>query len=235
MVLTAGLGKRMLPLTLETPKPLIPVLGKTLLDRLLDTLEDWKIETTVLNVHHLAEKVVAHVEDRKAPKIKISDETDALLETGGGVAKALPMLGDAPFFVLNGDVLWNDGPQPTLSRLWEAFDPKSCDIVLLLHPLARAHGYNGHGDFTLDSSGTVQRRGDANVAPYVFAGVQLVHPRVFTSLPSGAFSMNVVYDRAIEQGRLRAVVHDGDWYHVGTPESIGDTEHLLTDESMNSF
>jgi len=235
MVLSAGLGKRMQPLTLTTPKPLIPVLGKTMLDRHLDRLAEWGVEKTIVNVHHLADKIREHVKDRKAPVIKISDETDALLETGGGVARALPLLGDDPFFVLNGDVVWNDGPQSTFTRLWQAFDPDECDVVLLMHPVSRAHGYDGHGDFHMDPHGSVRRRGTDKVAPYVFAGVQLLHPNIMADYPEGAFSLNVIYDRAMEAGRLRAVVHDGDWYHVGTPDSVTATEHLMSDESMNSY
>ncbi len=236
MILTAGLGKRMMPLTATTPKPLIPVVGETMLDRLLDRLESWQIETAVLNVHHLPQMIRDHVADRTDPDIVISDETDALLETGGGVKRALPLLGADPFFVLNGDVLWGDGPQSTLSRMWHAFDPDDCDVLLLLHPVSRAYGYDGVGDFTLDAKGLPQRRGSAKVAPYVYAGVQLLHPRALDDMPEeGAFSLNMVYDRALAAGRLRALVHDGDWYHVGTPEAVTETERLLTDESMNSF
>ena len=228
MVLTAGFGSRMMPLTAHTPKPLIPVLGETLLDRLLDRLDAWGIERVVLNAHHLAAVLRDHIKDRSAPPIAISDETDRLLDTGGGVHRALPLLGDKPFFVLNGDVLWRDGPQSTFSRLWSAFDPARLDIVLLLHPTEKAHGYDGPGDFSLSPSGLPLRRGEARVAPYVYAGVQLIDPRLFADVPDNGFSMNLLFDRALARGRMGAVVHDGSWYHVGTPQAVLDTERLLT-------
>lgn len=227
MVLTAGLGTRMMPLTAHTPKPLIPVLGESLLDRLLDRLAAWGIDRVVLNLHHLAPVLRDHVRGRSRPNIVLSDETDRLLDTGGGVNRALPLLGDDPFFVLNGDVLWGDGPQSTLSRLWAAFDPERFDIVLLLHPAAKAHGYDGAGDFSLSPAGLPLRRGEAHVAPYVYAGVLLIHPRVFTDVPGGAFSMNLLFDRALAKGRLGAVAHDGTWFHVGTPQAVHQTERLL--------
>lgn len=227
MVLTAGFGTRMLPLTRHTPKPLIPVMGETLLDRILDRLGEWGVTHAVLNVHHLAAVIRDHVKDRTRPSIAISDETDAILDTGGGVYRALPLLGKTPFFVLNGDVLWGDGPTPALSRLWAAFDPAAVDMVVLLHPTAKAHGYEGRGDFFLDDADRPVRRGESLVAPYVYAGTQLVHPRIFADLPSGPFSFNLLFDRAIAAGRLGAVVHDGAWFHVGTPEAVIETERLL--------
>lgn len=228
MILGAGLGTRMQPITFETPKPLIPVLGETLIDRLLDRLAAWQVDDVVVNVHHLAEVMRAHLAKRSQPKVTISDETDALLDTGGGVRRALPHLGDDPFFVLNSDVIWGDGPHPTLARLWTAFDPAEVDIVLLLHPTARAHGYDGPGDFFLSPEGIPARRGEALIASHVFAGVQLVHPRVYADVPEGAFSNNLLFDRALAAGRLRAVAHEGAWYHVGTPAAIAETERLLT-------
>lgn len=228
MILAAGLGTRMLPLTETTPKPLVEVAGETLLDRLLDRLAAWNIADAVVNVHHLADAVRAHVAGRTCPKVTISDETDALLDTGGGVARALPLLGEDPFFVLNSDVLWGDGPQAALSRLWGAFDPAETDVVLLLQPTAWAHGYDGPGDFLLSPDGIPERRGEALIAPYVFAGVQLVHPRAYADVPEGAFSNNLIFDRALAAGRLRGVAHDGVWYHVGTVAAIAATEHLLT-------
>jgi len=227
MVLAAGLGKRMRPLTETLPKPLVEVAGETLIDRLLDRLAGWNIDTAVVNVHHLADQMRAHLARRTAPKVEISDETDALLDTGGGVKRALPLLGDDPFFVLNSDVLWGDGPHAAMSRLWGAFDPDAVDVVLLLQPTARAHGYDGLGDFLLSPDGIPARRGEARIAPYVFAGVQLIHPRAFAGAPEGAFSNNLIFDRALAAGRLRGVAHDGAWYHVGTVEAIAATEKLL--------
>jgi len=228
MVLTAGLGTRMRPLTLHTPKPLIPVMGIPLLDRLLDRLADWGIAEAVLNVHYLAPVLRDHVRGRDRPRIVISDETDALLETGGGLARALPLLGDDPFFVMNGDVLWGDGPQSTLSRLWAAFDPARVDFVLLLQPAAKATGYEGAGDFSINPAGVPVRRGVSHVAPYVYTGVLITHAAAFADTPPGAFSLNLLFDRALARGRLGALVHDGAWYHIGTPQAVLATERLLT-------
>lgn len=227
MILAAGLGVRMRPLTLATPKPLIQVAGETLLDRHLDRVADWGIDEAVVNIHHLGEQIAEHVKKRTRPRVTISDERDALLDTGGGVARALPLLGEDPFFVLNSDVIWGDGPHPTFSRLWAACEPESADIVLLLQPTAKAHGYDGPGDFSLDADSRPARRGEARIAPYVFAGVSLIHPRVFAAAPEGAFSLNRLFDAALAAGRLRGVAHDGAWYHVGTPEAIAATERLL--------
>ena len=224
MVLAAGLGKRMMPLTRTVPKPLIPVLGRTMLDRHLDRLADAGIATCVVNVHHLAGAIRAHLRDRTRPAIRISDETGALLDTGGGVARALPLLGPDPFFVLNGDVVWDDGAEPALSRLARGFDPATLDAAILLVPRERASGYDGPGDFALDDAGRPRRRGGDAAAPFVFAGVQIVHPRLLDGAPAGAFSMNLAFDRAIAAGRLGAVIHDGAWYHVGTPDAIAATE-----------
>lgn len=227
MILAAGLGKRMRPLTLATPKPLIQVAGQTLLDRHLDRLAEWGVADAVVNIHHLGEQIAEHVKRRKAPRVAISDERDALLDTGGGVVRALPLLGEDPFLVLNSDVIWGDGPHPTFSRLWSAFDPAETDVVLLLLATAKAHGYDGPGDFLLDPVGRPVRRGEAEIAPYVFAGVSLIHPRAFAGAPAGAFSLNRVFDAALAAGRLRGVAHEGAWYHVGTPEAIAATERLL--------
>ncbi|MGE4527310.1 MAG: nucleotidyltransferase family protein [Rhodospirillaceae bacterium] len=228
MVLTAGLGTRMRPLTRHTPKPLIPVLGLPLLDRLLDRLEEWGIAEAVLNLHHLGPVLRDHVHGRRRPHIVLSDESDTLLETGGGVRRALPFLGGDPFFVLNGDVLWGDGPQSALTRLWAAFDPAKFDFVLLLQPAAKATGYEGRGDFSINAAGLPVRRGEAHVAPYVYAGVLITHPAAFAGSPTGRFSLNLLFDRALERGRLGAVVHDGSWYHLGTPQAVLATERLLT-------
>ncbi len=227
MILCAGLGMRMRPLTLATPKPLIQVAGETLLDRHLDRLAEWGVDDAVVNIHHLGEQIAEHVKKRAKPRVAVSDETDALLDTGGGVAHALPLLGADPFFVLNSDVIWGDGPHATFARLWEALDPAEADIVLLLQATAKAHGYDGPGDYALDADGRPVRRGEARIAPYVFAGVSLIHPRVFVDLPEGAFSLNLLFDRAAEAGRLRGLQHDGAWYHVGTPEAIPATERLI--------
>lgn len=223
MVLAAGLGLRMRPLTQTTPKPLLEVGGETMLDHALDRLEDAGVSDVVVNTHWLPEKIETHLEGRKHPRIAISRE-DKLLETGGGVTKALPLLGDAPFFVVNADIVWRDGTVPALRRLARAWDGECMDALLLLAATVRSTGYDGCGDFLMDPSGGLMRRPERAVAPFVFTGVQMVHPRLFADAPGGAFSMNILYDRALEAGRLSGIAHDGDWYHVGTPDAIGEAD-----------
>jgi N-acetyl-alpha-D-muramate 1-phosphate uridylyltransferase len=223
MVLAAGLGKRMRPLTDTTPKPLLAVAGRTLLDRALDRIADAQVERAVVNVHYLGGQIEAHVKGRTAPPIAISRE-DVLLETGGGVTKALPLLGDAPFFVVNADILWLDGATPALQRLAQAWDDGRMDALLLMQSTATARGYEGRGDYFLDAQGRLRRRRGAEVAPYVFAALQILHPRLFKDAPGGAFSLNVLYDKAQDAGRLWGIVHDGQWFHVGTPEDLSATD-----------
>ena len=232
MVLAAGLGKRMRPLTDTTPKPLLAVAGRTLLDRALDRLADAKIERAVVNVHYLGAQIEAHLKSRTTPPIAISRE-DVLLETGGGVAKALPLLGDAPFFAVNADVLWLDGATPALRRLARAWDDAQMDALLLMQSTATARGYEGRGDYFLDAVGRLKRRRGSEVAPYVYAAVQILHPRLFQGAPSGAFSLNVLYDKAQEAGRLWGIVHDGLWFHVGTPEDLAATDQEFGNPRRN--
>jgi MurNAc alpha-1-phosphate uridylyltransferase len=226
MVLAAGLGLRMRPITLTRPKPLVAVGGSTLLARILDHLRAAAVERVVINVHHLPEQIEAAVARRRDLDIVISRE-ETLLETGGGVRQALPLLGGAPFFVINGDVLWRDGAEPTLSTLARAWNGRAMDALLLLHPTATAIGYAGAGDFRHDENGRLIRRGQDSRAPYLFAGLQILTPRLFTEAPAGAFSLNRLYDRAIAAGRGFGVVHLGGWCHVGTPADIPLAERFL--------
>lgn len=219
MVLAAGLGLRMRPLTQTMPKPLLKVGGETMLDHALNRLADAGVNDVVVNTHWLPEKIETHLEGRSAPAIVISRE-DELLETGGGVTRALPHLGDAPFYVVNADIVWRDGTVSALHRLAHAWDDDRMDALLLLATTVRSSGYDGNGDFLMDPAGGLIRRPERTVAPFVFTGVQIVHPRLFADAPEGAFSMNVLYDRALEAGRLHGIAHDGDWYHVGTPEAL---------------
>ena len=228
MVLAAGLGLRMRPITEHTPKPLVEVAGRTMLDRALDHLAVAGASHLVVNTHWLADKIAAHLSGR--PGITLSHE-DVLLETGGGVAKALPHLGEAPFYVVNSDIIWTDGATPALKRLAEAFDETKMDALLLLQPTATAMGYEGKGVFFLDPAGIPRRRRDPEVAPLLFSGVQILTPRLFRDAPSGKFSLNVLYDRALEEGRLSAIVHDGRWYHVGTPDALPEVEAALEAEA----
>jgi N-acetyl-alpha-D-muramate 1-phosphate uridylyltransferase len=227
MVLAAGLGLRMRPLTLTTPKPLLSLAGRTVLDRALDHLTGVGVTHIVVNAHWLAERIVGHLAGRAG--ISVVTEPD-LLETGGGVANALPLLGDQPFFVVNGDVFWTDGAIPALDRLAGAWDDARLDGVLLMQRTATAVGYEGAGDFFLDPAGVPRRRRDREVAPLLFGGIQLLHPRLFADAPRGAFSLNRLYDRALDQGRLAGIVHDGRWYHLGSPDILPAIETLLADE-----
>ncbi|WP_041793677.1 nucleotidyltransferase family protein [Pararhodospirillum photometricum] len=227
MVLAAGLGSRLRPLTDSVPKPLVRVQGKPLIDWALDRLHEAGVEDVVVNLHHLPDLLRCHLSRRQSPRIVFSDETDQRLETGGGVRRALPLLGDQPFFVVNSDVIWLNGAQPTLRLLAEAWNPETMDALLLLHPQASAHGYEGQGDFTMDPVGRLERRQPGLLAPFIFAGVQILHPRLFENAPEGAFSLNVLYDRALSEGRLGAIAHDGKWFHVGTPQALKDTDQML--------
>ncbi len=219
MVLAAGHGLRMRPLTETVPKPLIMVGGRSMLDRALDHLEDFGIERSVVNSHYLGEQIAAHLSARARLWTTLSRE-ETLLDTGGGVAKALPLLGDDPFFVINADIVWLDGSVTALRRLAGAWREDSMDALLLMSRTVIAHGYDGRGDHFMDPGGALRRRDDRDVSPYVFAGVQLLHPRLFTDAPKGAFSLNLLYDKAETARRLFGIVHDGEWFHVGTPGAL---------------
>jgi N-acetyl-alpha-D-muramate 1-phosphate uridylyltransferase len=225
MVLAAGLGTRMRPISDTMPKPLVEIAGQTLLDHAIDRLALVGVERIVVNVHYKAEMVIARLAARDHPRIEISRE-DELLETGGGVARALPLLGEC-FFVVNSDVLWLDGKDHALSRLAAAFDPARMDAVLLFQRTTDAVGYEGSGDYFLDSLGVPRRRGEREIAPYLFSGVQLLHRRLFDGVTERRFSLNLLYDRAERAGRLTAIVHDGEWYHIGTPDGLDATRARL--------
>jgi MurNAc alpha-1-phosphate uridylyltransferase len=227
MVLAAGLGLRMRPLTENIPKPLVTVGGKTLIDHALDRLAEAGVETAVVNVHHLPDQIEAHLKSRHAPKVVISDERDALLDTGGAVVKALPLLGDAPFFHVNSDTLWVDGVKPNLPFLAQAFDPAAMDALLLMATTISSVGYSGRGDFAMAADGRLRRRGEREVVPFVYAGAAILAPAMFAEAPAGAFSLNHLFDRSIEAGRLYGLRLDGVWMHVGTPEAIKAAEAAI--------
>jgi MurNAc alpha-1-phosphate uridylyltransferase len=228
MVLAAGLGKRMRPLTATRPKPLVEVAGRTMLDRALDRLRAAGVGRAVVNVHYLADRVEAHLGARdQGLEVRLSDERAELLETGGGVVKALPMIDADPFFVVNSDNLWIDGPIDTLLLLAQRWDAGEMDALLLLVPLARATGYDGAGDFHMDAGGKLRRRKGVRVAPFVFSGIQLLSKRLMEGAPEGPFSLNWAYDKALAEGRLYGLVHQGLWFHVGTPQAVTATETLL--------
>jgi MurNAc alpha-1-phosphate uridylyltransferase len=226
MVLAAGLGTRLRPITDTIPKPLVEINGRSLLDHALDRLALAGVERVVVNVHYKAAMIANHLTSRGHPQIELSEEAE-LLDTGGGVARALPLLGEA-FFVVNGDVFWLDSEDPALLRLATVFDPRAMDAVLLLQRTATAVGYEGNGDYFLDPPDKPRRRREREVAPYLFAGIQLLHRRLFDWVPGRVFSLVRLFDRAEAAGRLSAIVHDGEWYHVGTPEGLAMTRERLS-------
>lgn len=227
MVLAAGLGKRMRPITDTLPKPLVPVYGKPLIDYALDRLAEAGIEEAIINVHYLADQIERHVATRRAPKIIVSDEREQLLETAGGILKALPFLTPNPFLALNSDSLWIEGAHPNIGRLIGRWDADEMDILLLLAPAATSVGYEGYGDFSMDPLGRLQRRVEREMAPFVYAGVAVLKPELFSNMPTGAVSLNLLFDRAIERQRLFGLRLDGRWLHVGTPEAIKEAEECI--------
>lgn len=227
MVLAAGMGVRMRPLTDRMPKPLVEVGGKPLLDHVLDRLAEVGVDRAVVNVHYLGDQIIAHVAARAQPKVVISDERDAILGTGGAVVRALPLLGDQPFFHLNADTMWIDGVRPNLVRLAEAFDPQTMDILLLMAATAASIGYDGAGDYAMAPDGSLKRRKEHQVVPFVYAGAAIMKPQLFVGRPHGEFSLTRIFDEANERGRLFGLRLDGTWMHVGTPEAIGAAEEAL--------
>jgi MurNAc alpha-1-phosphate uridylyltransferase len=228
MLLAAGLGKRMRPLTATRPKPLVKVGGEAIIDHVLDHVRAAGVGRVVVNVHYLADALEAHVRRHAADlDVAISDERGELLETGGGVVRALPMLGDKPFFAINTDNVWIDGPVDTLRLLANRWDDDEMDALLLVVPLARATAHRGMGDFHMDAVGHLRRRDPRRMAAFVYTGVQLVSPRLFEDVPAGPFSIGVVWDRAIAAGRAFGVVHQGLWCDVGTPAAIPIAEDML--------
>ncbi len=227
MVLAAGLGTRMRPLTDKIPKPLVPVAGKPLIDHVLDRLADAGVARAVVNVHYMAEQIEQHLAYRTRPQIVISDERGLLLGTGGGVARALPQLGHAPFFHINSDTIWIDGVQPNLARLAETFEPDTMDALLLLAPTAGSIGYAGRGDFAMAPDGRLNKRAEQEVAPFVYAGAAILSPALFNGAPTGDFSLTALFDRAAEAGRLHGLRLEGLWMHVGTPEAVAAAEKAI--------
>jgi len=228
MVMAAGLGKRMRPLTATKPKPLIEVAGRALLDHVLDHLKAAGVRKVVVNVHYLADAVEAHLKTRgHGLDVVFSDERKLLMETGGGLVKAQELIDADPFLAVNSDNFWIDGPADTLKLLASHWDDKRMDALLLLVPLARAQNHRGMGDFHMDRQGRLRRREKSHVAPFVFTGIQMLSKRLLRDAPDGPFSTNILWNRAIEEGRCFGAVHQGLWFDVGTPKSIGMTEAAL--------
>jgi N-acetyl-alpha-D-muramate 1-phosphate uridylyltransferase len=224
MVLAAGLGLRMRPLTERMPKPLVQVAGRPLLDHALDKLAEAGVVEAIVNVHYLPDQIIEHVAQRKRPRVTISDERDSVLGTGGGVVKALPLLGSAPFFHVNADTLWIDGVRSNLARLAEAFDSARMDILLLMAPTAGSIGYEGNGDYAMLPDGALRKRKEHQVVPFVYAGAAIISPSVFVGAPTGEFSLTRMFDAANEKERLFGLRLDGTWMHVGTPDAVGAAE-----------
>jgi N-acetyl-alpha-D-muramate 1-phosphate uridylyltransferase len=226
MVMAAGMGKRMRPLTAAMPKPMVRVGGKPLIDHALDRLADSGVSRAVVNVHYLADALEAHVLEREMPKVTISDERDALLETGGGLVKAQDELPD-PFFCLNADNIWLDGPKSAFHDLSARWNPDEMDALLLLVSHARAENFTGKGDFHMDAMGRLSRRKSGRIAPFIYTGIQLVSKRLLRDAPEGKFSTNILWNRAMEEGRLFGISFTGLWFEVGTPEAIAPTQDAL--------
>jgi MurNAc alpha-1-phosphate uridylyltransferase len=229
MILAAGLGTRMAPLTSDKPKPLVELRGRTLIDHVIDRLVRGGVNFLVVNVHYKADMMKAHLAQRKDVAIQICDETDNILDTGGAIANALPLFRGQPFFTQNSDSLWVEGMGRALARMQERWDSNTMDALMLLAPCATSIGYDGKGDFEMDPGGRLQRRSEMKLAPFVWTGLQIVHPRLFDGAPSGRFSINPLWDKAIENGRLFGIRLDGVWIHVGTPEARLEAENFLTD------
>ena len=231
MVLAAGLGTRMRPFNGTLPKPLVQVAGKALLDYVLDRLAEQGVERAVVNVHHLADQIERHLAGRARPHVVISDERNELLGTGGGVVKALPALGDGPFFHINSDTIWIDGVKPNLGRLAAAFDPARMDALLLVAPTASSIGYAGRGDFSMAADGRLTRRGEREVVPFVYAGAAILTPAFFAGVPPGPSSLSPLFDRAADAERLCGLRLEGVWMHVGTPDAIKAAEQAILESA----
>ncbi|AMU93503.1 mannose-1-phosphate guanylyltransferase [Sphingopyxis terrae subsp. terrae NBRC 15098] len=230
MVMAAGIGKRMRPLTATRPKPLVRVAGKPLIDHSLDRIEAAGIGHVVVNVHYLADALEAHLAKQKRSfTLAVSDERGELLETGGGMVKALPLLKGDPILVVNSDNIWTDGPQDSIRNLARHWDGDRMEALLLVIRQASATGHGGKGDFHMDPGGKLSRRKPGRVAPFVYTGIQLISPRLLVGAPEGPFSTNLLWDRAIAAGRLYGLSHMGQWFDVGTPASIAPTEAALSE------
>jgi N-acetyl-alpha-D-muramate 1-phosphate uridylyltransferase len=231
MVLAAGLGTRMRPFNGTIPKPLVKVGNKALIDYVLDRLALAGVERAIVNVHHMADQIERHLAGRQQPRIVFSDERSELLGTAGGIVKALPQLGEGPFFLVNSDTIWIDGVTSNLARLAAAFDPARMDGLLLLAPTATSIGYTGRGDFKMAADGKLSRRGEREVVPFVYAGAAILTPAYFAGTPEGSSSMSPLFDRAIEAERLCGLRLEGVWMHVGTPEAVSAAEAAIVDSA----
>ena len=228
MIMAAGLGKRMRPLTESRPKPLVEVAGKAMIDHCFEKLVEAGIVKAVVNVHYLADMMEAHLAALPYPvDVRVSDERAQLLETGGGLVQAEPLIEEDHFYCINSDNLWSDRTTNSLLRLAETWDEERMDALLLLVPREAAHNYKGEGDFHLDDEQRISRRLPGQQAPLIYSGIQLISKRLLRDAPSGPFSTNIFWERAIGEGRLFGLVHEGEWFEVGSPQAIAPTEAAL--------
>ncbi|MBL8686017.1 MAG: nucleotidyltransferase family protein [Alphaproteobacteria bacterium] len=233
MILAAGYATRLRPISNHTPKAMVQIMGKPILGHILERLKEISLKQIIVNTHHLGTVVKTYLEQQpKHFNIQISEEK-TILETGGGVKQALPMIGTQPFYVINGKIIWFNGGQNSLLNLASHWNNKTMDVLLLLQPVTKTVGYQGSGDFHLNADGSLKRRQDDEIAPFVFSGIQIIHPRLFQDSPDGSFSLNVLYDRAIAQGRLFGVRHDGTWLHISSPQDILAVEAYLSQHHTN--
>jgi MurNAc alpha-1-phosphate uridylyltransferase len=234
MVLSAGLGTRMAPAFAALPKPLVPLRGKALIDHVLDRQAEAGVERVVVNVHHKADQIEAHLRGRRRPAIEISDERGKLLDTGGGVKKALPRLGTGPFLIHNADSVWIEGVGSNLVRLMQAWDDSCMDCLMMLALASQSIGYQGRGDFAFEADGRIRRRRvEQEIVPFAFTGVSLAHPRLFDGGPDGAFSLNAVWNTAMAAGRAWGMRMEGTWMHVGSPDAVAQAEQQLAREILS--
>lgn len=230
MLMAAGLGTRMRPLTLDRPKPLVELAGKPLIDHCLDQMRAAEVKHLVVNVHYLPEQVIEHLADHAQDfNVQVSDERELLMETGGGLVKAEHLLQAEPFYCINSDNIWIDADGCSLVEMADSWDDASMDCMLLVVPQAHAHNHRGKGDFFRANDGSLSRRGSCDAAPYIYTGIQIVSHRLLRNPPSGPFSTNILWDRAIGEGRLSSVILNGEWFDIGTPEAIGPTERRLAE------
>jgi len=229
IIMGAGLGTRMAPLTDTVPKPLIPFRGRPLIDHALERLHDAGVKEAVVNLHYKADQLEAHLQGRQNPNVIFSDERDLLLDTGGGVKKARHLLGDDPIFTFNSDSVWIEGRRPTMRRMIETWDPTRMDALLMIASATNTIGEVRRGDFSMSADGQLARRQEQSVAPFMYAGVQIIDPTLFDEGPEGPFSTNFVWDRSIERGRLFGLRMEATWMHVGTSEDLADAERFLRD------
>ncbi|MAV88749.1 MAG: mannose-1-phosphate guanylyltransferase [Rhodospirillaceae bacterium] len=227
MILAAGLGLRLRPITNKIPKPLVKVANRTLLDHTIDKLLAIGVKTAIINIHYLGDQIRQHLSERTDLEIIFASEADTLLETGGGIKNVLEYFGNEPFLACNADVLWLNGPSPVLKRMQNSWHDEQMDGLLMLHSTVEAYGYTGNGDFELDSVGKLSRKLERELTPYLFTGVQILHPRIFKGTPSGAFSLNMIYDKLIKTDRLYGILNDGEWFHIGTPDGLDQAEKYM--------